>query len=133
MRKFMVLLFVLAGWSSLFACEGAMAQELVGQWIHIDNNLAGGARGSFTVAFYPNGTLQSQIAVAAGPGMSGSGITNCSGNYQFNGQLLQTQGSCVVCPAGGGCVPGPPMQLGGPVQFEDENTINIAGDVFRRQ
>lgn len=131
MRKFIFLSFVLTGWSALFACEGAMAQSLEGRWMNVGNN-GQGSQYAYYVSFAGNGALQTEMDIAASGGI-GSGVTRCQGSYQFNGQLLQTQGSCVVCPAGTGCVQGPPLQLGGPVQFQNSVTFSIGGDVFRRQ
>jgi hypothetical protein len=122
MRKF-VLLFAIAGWSSVFGCGGAMAQSIVGQWLSVGQTAQGDY--ALTVFFGGNGALQYQMAVRAAPGTGLSGgVTLCQGNYQFDGQMLMTRLSCQN---------GMPAQLGGPIQFLDPNTFNIGGDIFRRQ
>lgn len=131
MRK-LFLLIVIVGWGAIFGCGSAMAQSLEGRWLNVGSTMQNG-RYALHVFFAGNGTLQSEMGIEA-PGTQGSGVTRCQGRYQFDGQTLQTRGSCVVCPAGGmGCVQGPPLQLGGPVQFQDPYTLNISGDIFRRE
>ena len=94
----------------------------------------GGSQYAYTVFFAGNGAFQSEMATSGVPGMPGSrGVTRCQGSYQFNGQNLATRVNCVACPAGGACVQASPIQIGGPVQFLDQNTFNIGGDIFRRQ
>ena len=130
MRK-LLLLIAIAGWGALFGCGSAMAQSIEGRWLNAGSN-GQGVQYQWNVVFAGNGALQTVMDVGV-PGMMGSGVTHCQGSYQFDGQLLQTQGSCVVCPAGGACVPGSPLQLGGPVEFQNPYTFSIGGDVFRRQ
>jgi hypothetical protein len=126
-----ILWLAFIGWSAFFGCGSAMAQNIQGRWLNAGSN-GQGAQYQWHVFFAGNGALQTEMDVAA-PGTQGSGVTRCQGSYQFDGQTLQTQGSCVVCPAGIACVPGPPLQLYGPVEFQDPYTFSIGGDVFRRE
>jgi hypothetical protein len=122
MRK-LLLWIAIAGWSSVFGCGGAMAQNIVGQWLNVGQTAQGDY--ALTLFFGGNGALQYQMAVRAAPGTGLSGgVALCEGDYQFDGQTLMTQLSCQN---------GMPVQLGGPVQFLDPNTFNIGGDIFRRQ
>lgn len=121
MRKFVFL--ALVNWGVLLVCDVAMAQSIQGRWQNV-GGAANGSRYIATVVFSGNGTFQYQMGHAAGPGMSGSGVTNCSGRYQFDGRSLATSG---------GCTNGVPLSLGGPTQMMNQNTINIAGDIWRRQ
>jgi hypothetical protein len=131
MRK-LLLLIAIAGWAALFGCGSAMAQSIQGRWVNAGNTAQGGQY-QYHVFFAGNGALQTEADISAAPGTLGSGVTRCQGSYQFDGQTLQTQGSCVVYAAGGGSAPGPPIQLYGPVEFQDQNTFSIGGDVFRRE
>jgi hypothetical protein len=119
----LVLLFTLICCSALFGGESVMAQSLEGQWLNVGQYAQGDY--ALTVYFAGNGALQYQMAIRAAPGTGGtSGMTLCQGNYQFDGQTLMSRLSCQN---------GMPAQLGGPVQFQDENTVSISGDIFRRQ
>jgi hypothetical protein len=92
MRKSLLML-VLIGWSALFAGDHASAQGIYGRWRSV-GNAAGGARYVSIAIFAGNGGLQYQMAVAAGPGQTGSGITYCRGSYRFNGYALATSARC---------------------------------------
>jgi hypothetical protein len=131
MRK-LLLLIVIAGSGAMFGGGSASAQSLEGQWLNVGSAMQG-AQYALHVFFAGNGALQYEMGIES-PGGQGSGVTRCQGRYQFDGQNLQTEGSCMVCPASGiGCVQGPPLQFGGPVQFQDPYTLSISGDIFRRE
>jgi hypothetical protein len=120
MQKFIV---ALGYTSALLVCGSAVAESIQGRWVS-SGYAEGGSQYIVTVFFAENGRLEYLRTIAAESGTFGSEVTRCGGTYQFDGQSLQTRGTCEN---------GMPLQLDGPVQSIGRNTINISGEIFQRR
>jgi hypothetical protein len=126
MRKF-VFLVVVSACCALTDYSNAQAQQIVGSWLGTGVSSLGGNYAAF-MRFFGNGGIQFQLAVSASPQMpQGSGVTNCQGNYQFNGQILTIRYSACDRPIGVS------MTQGGPIYFQGPNVFTWGDTTFERQ
>ena len=119
MRKITIIAFLSV--CCTFASYGtAMAQEIIGTW----SGVGGTSMGQYahSMRFFPNGGLQTEMAVA---GSGGSGVINCQGSYQYDGQILITHVSRCNGPGAG--------DHGGPVIFDGPNVFTWGDTTYRRQ
>jgi hypothetical protein len=104
--------------------ELASAQSLEGRWYNTGRS-SFGSNYTAHVMFSRNGTMQYEMAAAPSPGANGS-VNQCQGRFDFDGQMLATEGTC------SNGLRFDSSMIGGPLQVIDNNTITISGDVWRR-
>ena len=112
----------------------AMAQDITGRWVSRGATPQGG-RYALTAMFDGKGKVETEAAVVAPRGASGSGSVRCTGSYKLDaGSIEYTWSSCRSCPAGKACGPfsTEQMGLGGPIEFTGADTLQIGPESFKR-